>query len=108
MTPSGYKLRLEKHPGAASWRLVGTVAEGLFCHKPCTVSGGGKSEICKSLRDYMIYGPIFVADADKDFELVQRIFDFDYSDRGGSQAASPTTGHGPAGRCSTTSGRWAA
>ena len=81
MTPSGYKFRLEKHPGAASWRLVGTVAEGLFCHKPCTVSGGGKSEISKSLRDYMIYGPIFVADADHDFDLVQQIFDRDYSDR---------------------------
>jgi hypothetical protein len=81
MTPSGYKLHLEKHPGAASWRLVGTVAEGIFCHKPCTVSGGGKSEISKSLRDYMIYGPIFVADVEKDFELVQQIFDRDYSTR---------------------------
>ena len=81
MTPSGYKLRLEKHPGAASWRLIGTVAEGLYCHKPCTVSGGGKSEISKSLRDYMIYGPIFVADVDKDFDLVQQIFDRDYADR---------------------------
>ncbi|MFO0892364.1 MAG: hypothetical protein U0790_24895, partial [Isosphaeraceae bacterium] len=81
MTPSGYKLHLEKHPGAASWRLIGTVAEGIFCHKPCTVSGGGKSEISKSLRDYMIYGPIFVADVEKDFELVQQIFDRDYSDR---------------------------
>ena len=25
--PSGYKVRMEKHPGAPSWRLVGTVAE---------------------------------------------------------------------------------
>lgn len=81
MTPSGYKLHLEKHPGAASWRLVGTVAQGLFCHKPCTVSGGGKSEISKNLRDYMIYGPIFVANRDQDFELVQQIFDFDYAAR---------------------------
>ncbi len=81
MTPSGYKLRLEKHSGAASWRLIGTVAEGLYCHKPCTVSGGGKSEISKSLRDYMIYGPIFVADVENDFDLVQQIFDHDYSNR---------------------------
>jgi hypothetical protein len=81
MTPSGYKLHLEKHPGAASWRLIGTVAEGIFCHKPCTVSGGGKSEISKSLRDYMLYGPIFVADVENDFDLVQEIFDRDYSDR---------------------------
>ena len=81
MTPSGYKLRLEKHPGAASWRLISTVAEGLVCHKPSTVSGGGKSEISKSLRDYMLYGPIFIADMENDFALVQRIFDKNYLDR---------------------------
>ena len=95
MTPTGYKVRLEKHPGAVSWRLVGTVAEGLLCHKPCTVSGGGKSEISKSLRDYMLYGPIFVADVARDFDHVQRIFDRDYADRW-------KQGHGPiyAGRAS--------
>ena len=77
----GLQTALEKHSGAVSWRLIGTVADGLYCHKPCTVSGGGKSEISKSLRDYMIYGPIFVADVDKDFELVQQIFDRNYADR---------------------------
>ncbi|QEH38064.1 hypothetical protein OJF2_66600 [Aquisphaera giovannonii] len=81
MTPCGYKMHMEKHPGAASWRLIDTVPEGLSCHKPCTVSGGGKSEISKNLRDYMIYGPIFVADVERDFELVQQIFDRDHSDR---------------------------
>jgi hypothetical protein len=81
MTPSGYKVRLEKHPGAASWRLVGTVAEGTHCHKPCTVSGGGKSEISKGLRDYMIYGPVFVANWEADIELVQQIMDREYSNR---------------------------
>src|SRR5207237_617085 len=36
--PSGYKLRLEKPPGDnRAWRLVGSVAEGVFCHKPSTV-----------------------------------------------------------------------
>ncbi|MCK4711181.1 MAG: hypothetical protein KAU21_21400, partial [Gammaproteobacteria bacterium] len=43
--PSGYKIAMEKHPKAPSWRIVGTDAEGTFCHKPSTVSGGGKSEI---------------------------------------------------------------
>lgn len=81
MTPSGYKFRLEKHPAAPSWRLIGTVSEGVFCHKPCTVSGGGKSEISKSIADYLLHGPIFVADAEKDLDLVQEIFDRDYSDR---------------------------
>ena len=58
--PSGYKVRLDKHPAAPSWRLVGTVPEGTFCHKPCTVSGGGKSEISKSLVDAVLYGSIYV------------------------------------------------
>ncbi len=81
MTPSGFRIRMEKHPAAPSWRLRGTVGEGVFCHKPCTVSGGGKSEISKSLLDYMLYGPIFVVDQGKDLELVQKIFDKDYAQR---------------------------
>ena len=81
IAPSGYKIQLEKHPAAPSWRLVGTVGEGVFCHKPCTVSGGGKSEISKSLRDYMLYGPIFVSDQDEDFDLVDQIFTKSYHDR---------------------------
>jgi hypothetical protein len=81
MTPSGYKVRMERHPGAPSWRLIGTVGEGTLCHKPCTVSGGGKSEISKSIGDYMLYGPIFIADVEKDLDLVQSIFARDYADR---------------------------
>lgn len=81
IAPSGYKIRLEKHPEAPSWRLVGTVGEGVFCHKPCTVSGGGKSEISKSLRDYMLYGPIFIGDRDEDFAKLDEIFGKDYSNR---------------------------
>ncbi len=81
MTPSGYKVQLEKHPSTGTWRLMGAAAEGLFCHKPCTVSGGGKSEISKSLGDYVVYGSIFVSDMEKDFDLVQQFFDRDYADR---------------------------
>jgi hypothetical protein len=81
MTPTGYKVQVEKHPATGIWRLIGTVAKGLFCHKPCTVSGGGKSEISKSLGDYILHGPIFVADLEKDFDLVQQLFDHDYSGR---------------------------
>ncbi len=76
--PSGYKVRMEKHPAAPSWRLVGTAAEGTFCHKPCTVSGGGKSEISKSLVDAVIYGPIYVKNLDEDMSLVEAIFNRDY------------------------------
>ncbi len=81
MTPSGYKLRLDKHPAAPSWRLIGTLSEGVFCHKPCTVSGGGKSEISKSIADYILHGSIFVNDIESDFNRVQEIFDRDYSNR---------------------------
>ncbi|HYO96559.1 MAG TPA: hypothetical protein VER33_18730, partial [Polyangiaceae bacterium] len=78
--PSGYKVRMQKHPAAPSWRLLGTAAEGTFCHKPCTVSGGGKSEISKSLIDAVIYGPIYVDDFEEDMALVQSIFQRDYRD----------------------------
>ena len=79
--PNGYKVEMCKHPGAPSWRLIGTMAEGTFCHKPSTVSGGGKSEISKSLDDAVIYGPLFVDDLDRDLDLVQEIFDRDYTKR---------------------------
>jgi len=79
--PNGYKVEMTKHPGAPSWRLVGTEAEGTFCHKPCTVSGGGKSEISKSIEDAVLFGPLFVDDLQNDLDLVQEIFERDYSDR---------------------------
>ncbi|MCE5182829.1 MAG: hypothetical protein LLG15_13650 [Betaproteobacteria bacterium] len=79
--PNGYKIEMKKHPGAPSWRLVGTDQEGTFCHKPCTVSGGGKSEISKSLNDAVIYGPLFVANLEHDLGLVEGIFQSDYANR---------------------------
>ena len=81
MAPSGYKVRMEKHPSAPSWRIIGTAAEGTFCHKPSTVSGGGKSEISKSIVDYMQYGSVFVAEIDRDLDMVQEIFDRKFADR---------------------------
>jgi len=80
--PSGYKLRMEKPPGAnRAWRLVGTAAEGLVCHKPCTVSGGGKSEISKPITDAILTGPVFVADLKNDFDRVAELIHRDYSAR---------------------------
>lgn len=81
MAPSGYKLRMEKHPAAPTWRLIGTAGEGTFCHKPCTVSGGGKSEISKSIVDYMQYGPIFVSDIEEDLNWIEKLLQRDYSQR---------------------------
>jgi phosphoenolpyruvate carboxykinase (diphosphate) len=79
--PSGYKVEMVKPPGERNWRLVGTVGEGIFCHKPCTVSGGGKSEISKPISDAIIQGPVFIADFKSDLDHVQNLLDFDYSHR---------------------------
>jgi hypothetical protein len=79
--PNGYRVHLEKHPHAPSWRLIGTAAEGTFCHKPSTVSGGGKSEISKSIAGALISGPVYVGDFDADMDRVEEIFRHDYSDR---------------------------
>jgi hypothetical protein len=79
--PSGYKLRMEKPAANRSWRLVGTVAEGILCHKPCTVSGGGKSEISKAITDAILTGPVFVADFKADFDRVAELIGRDYGGR---------------------------
>lgn len=79
--PNGDKIHMEKHPAAPAWKLIGTEAEGTFCHKPCTVSGGGKSEISKSLSNSIIYGSYYVHDLEKDLDFVESIFNYDYRGR---------------------------
>ena len=79
--PSGFKVHMQKHPQAPSWRLLGTLGEGTFCHKPSTVSGGGKSEISKSIQDSMISGPVFIGDFEENMNQVASIINYDYSNR---------------------------
>jgi hypothetical protein len=79
--PTGYRIRMERHPGSGAWRLVGTAAEGLLCHKPCTVSGGGKSEIAKSILDAISYSPLIIGDYHEDIAWVRSIIERDYSTR---------------------------
>ena len=79
--PSGYKVQMFKPPAGRAWRLVGTAGEGTVCHKPCTVSGGGKSEISKSISDAILQGPVFISDIGKDFDWVAQLLERDYSDR---------------------------
>ena len=79
--PSGYKIHMEKPAGGRIWRLVGTAAEGTLCHKPCTVSGGGKSELSKPITDAILTGPVFVANFKKDFDRVAELLHRDYSNR---------------------------
>ena len=79
--PSGYKVRMEKPGANRSWRLVGAVAEGVLYHKPCTVSGGGKSEISKPITDAILTGPVFIADFKNDFDKVAELIERDYGGR---------------------------
>ncbi len=79
--PSGYKIEMVKPDEGRRWRLRGTTAEGVLCHKPCTVSGGGKSEISKSIADATFVGPNFVGDLTADFDLVDTILRREYGQR---------------------------
>lgn len=79
--PSGHKFRLEKHPKQPLWRVVVSAPEGIFLHKPCTVSGGGKSEISKSMQNAIQYSTFHIKDIDEDFKLADEIINRDYSNR---------------------------
>ena len=77
--PWGTKIRLEKQAGGTAWRLVASRADPTLCHKPCTVSGGGKSEISKSIGSLMLPGPVFVSDFEREIEQVAEILEKDFS-----------------------------
>jgi hypothetical protein len=79
--PSGYKVEMVKPEDGRRWRLRGTTAEGLLCHKPCTVSGGGKSEISKSIADAIFTAPNFISDYARDFEAIDAILRREYGQR---------------------------
>ena len=79
--PSGYKVEMGRPAAGWRWRLFGTTAEGTFCHKPCTVSGGGKSEISKPISDAMVFGPVFVSDFQSDFDRVEEIINHEFGQR---------------------------
>jgi phosphoenolpyruvate carboxykinase (diphosphate) len=81
LRPSGYKIEMIKPQGGRAWRLVGTVAEGTLCHKPSTVSGGGKSEISKPITDSLIQGPVFISDFKRDFDGVEELINRRYEGR---------------------------
>jgi len=92
--PWGTKIRLEKQPGGSAWRLIASRADGILCHKPCTVSGGGKSEISKSLASIILKGPVFVNDYHRDIAQVEEILRRDFSgiykrEHGRERAARP-------------------
>ena len=77
--PSGFRVHLEKQPYGTAWRLVGSRPRGTLCHKPSTVSGGGKSEISKSIAHALLNGPVYVRDYCEDMDKVAEIFERDFS-----------------------------
>lgn len=79
--PTGNKFKLEKHKAISLWRIVNTAPEGIFCHKPCTVSGGGKSEISKSMLNAITYSTFNIIDIDEDLKKADEIIEYDYSKR---------------------------
>ena len=82
ITPNGYRVHAKHREGdATQWHLVGTAPWATQAHKPATVSGGGKSEISKSLLDAFVFGEAYVGDVEEDFDTVQKILDGNYADR---------------------------
>ena len=82
VAPNGYRVHAKHREGdATQWHLVGTAPWSTQAHKPATVSGGGKSEISKSLLDAFVFGEAYVGDVDEDFDTVQTILDGNYADR---------------------------
>lgn len=79
--PSGYRVQLIKPGEGRRWRLIGTSAQATMCHKPCTVSGGGKSEISKSIADAIIHLPFYVGDLQEDLDLVEKVLARNYGMR---------------------------
>ena len=79
--PTGHKFQLVKHPEQKLWRIIDTASEGIFCHKPSTVSGGGKSEISKSMQNAIKYGAFYIQNLEEDSKQADILINYNYSDR---------------------------
>ncbi len=79
--PTGHKFQLVKHPEQQLWRIIDTAPEGVFCHKPSTVSGGGKSEISKSMQNAIKYGAFYVQNLEEDSKMADMLINYDFSNR---------------------------
>jgi len=87
LSPTGYGVQLVRNPqDPTTWTLVGTSARVTSCHKPATVSGGGKSEISKAITDAIVVGAEYIADFDADMDHVAAILERDYSARFADEA----------------------
>jgi hypothetical protein len=82
LDPTGFRVAMKQvRRDPVQWTIIGTSATATVCHKPSTVSGGGKSEISKSIADAITIGQAYVANFDADMDAVEAIFSRDYSNR---------------------------
>ena len=80
--PHGYRVHAKhRETDPTQWHIVGTSPVATHCHKPATVSGGGKSEISKSILDAFVFGDAYAADFEADMDAVAALVEGDYSDR---------------------------
>ncbi len=80
--PNGYRVQLARNEtDPTQWSLIGTSPRSTQCHKPATVSGGGKSEISKAISAAIIIGNVYSPSFDDDMDAVEAILNRDYSDR---------------------------
>ncbi len=80
--PHGFCVEMHQLPSdPTQWTLIGTSAGSTNCHKPSTVSGGGKSEISKALTDAILPSHAYVADFEADMDAVAELVTHDYSER---------------------------
>jgi hypothetical protein len=82
ISPDGYRVHMAQQTSDRTmWSLVGTLPVVTQCHKPSTVSGGGKSEISKDISDAFVVGNAYVPDFARDMEAVAAILTYDTSHR---------------------------
>lgn len=87
--PNGFRIGMQQvRVAPAQWTIVASSADATVCHKPSTVSGGGKSEISKSIADAIEIGQAYVADFEADLDQVEGIVTRDYADRYRDPAAN--------------------
>ncbi|HMR47981.1 MAG TPA: hypothetical protein PKE40_01850 [Arachnia sp.] len=82
LTPDGNVIELlHQDVDGSQWSIVSFVPNPTQCHKPATVSGGGKSEISKAITDAFIHGDAYTPNFVEDMEQVAAIIDRDYTER---------------------------
>ncbi|MDQ7991355.1 MAG: hypothetical protein AAGC63_02895 [Propionicimonas sp.] len=89
LSPNGYRVHMTQIAAdRTQWSLIGTAPRVTSCHKPSTVSGGGKSEISKAITDAFIFGNAYAPDVEKDMDEVAKILAGDFANRFADPAAN--------------------